>query len=211
MNIVNSDIEAYAASHSTPMHAVFEDLRRETLASTSAPQMQVGPIEGRLLSLLTGMTRALRAVEVGTFTGYSSLCIAEGLREEGKLITCDVNAETTAIAKKYWARCPWGGRIESRLGPALDTIAAMDDEPVDFVFIDADKTNYSNYWTALVPKVRSGGLLVVDNVLWSGAVLDPSSESDHAICALNELVLADDRVEHVLLTVRDGMMVARKR
>ena len=121
-----------------------------------------------------------------------------------------MNPETTAIAKKYWAKVPWGSRIESRLGPALETLADLEG-PIDLVFIDADKTNYSAYWELLVPRVRSGGLIVVDNVLWSGKVLEPQSESDHAICALNDRAAADDRVEQVLLTVRDGVLVARKK
>ncbi len=208
--IVAREIEAYAVAHSTPMDALYAELREETYASTSAPQMQVGPLEGRLLTLLVRMTGAQRAVEIGTFTGYSAMSIADGLMPGGRLITCDVNPTTTAIAQRYWDRCPWGDRIELRLGPALETLEGVPG-PLDFVFIDADKTNYSNYWEALVPKVRSGGLIVVDNVLWSGAVLNPESESDLAICALNDRVAADDRVEHFLLTVRDGLMMARKR
>ncbi len=208
--IVPSEIEEYAAAHSTPMHPLFAELREETFADTDAPQMQVGPIEGRLLTLLARMANAKLAVEVGTFTGYSAICIAEGLVDGGRLITCDIDPDTTAIARKHWARCPWGDRIELRLGPATETLSGIEG-PIDFVFIDADKTNYSNYWNALVPKVRSGGLLVVDNVLWSGSVLKPETDSAKAICALNDLVTSDDRVEHVLLTVRDGMMVARKK
>ncbi|MCO4771416.1 MAG: class I SAM-dependent methyltransferase [Deltaproteobacteria bacterium] len=208
--IVSRPIEEYAVAHSTPMHEVFDALREETFARTEMPQMQVGPLEGRLLTLLARMTSGKLAVEVGTFTGYSSMSIAEGLADDGKLIACDINPKTTAIAQSFWDQCPWGDRIELRLGPALETIAGIDG-PIDLVFIDADKTNYSNYWNALVPKVRSGGLIIVDNVLWSGSVLEPSTDSDHAICALNDLVTSDDRVEHVLLTVRDGMMLARKR
>jgi len=208
--IVSPEIEAYAVSHSTPMGALYEELREETFASTSAPQMQVGPLEGRLLALLVRMTGAQRAVEIGTFTGYSAMSIAEGLAADGTLVTCDVNPETTAIAQSFWDRCPWGHKIDLRLGPALETLKGIAG-PLDFVFIDADKTNYSNYWNDVVPKVRTGGLIVVDNVLWSGSVLSPSTESDHAICALNDLVCRDDRVEHVLVTVRDGLMVARKR
>ena len=208
--IVPQPVEAYAVAHTTPVPAAYEALREETFSSTDAPQMQVGPLEGRLLTLLARMTPGKLAVEVGTFTGYSGLCIAEGLAEDGRLVTCDVNPETTAIAKKYWAKVPWGARIESRLGPALETLADLEG-PIDLVFIDADKTNYSAYWELLVPKVRSGGLIVVDNVLWSGKVLEPESESDHAICALNDRAAADDRVEQVLLTVRDGVLVARKK
>jgi len=210
MNIVSRDLEDYAIAHSTPMHEVFGALRTETFDKTDMPQMQVGPLEGRLLTLLVRMAGAKLAVEVGTFTGYSALSIAEGLLDGGKLITCDVNPETTAIAQRFWDQAPWGDRIESRIGPALETIEGLQG-PVDFVFIDADKCNYSAYWNALVPKVRAGGLIVVDNVLWSGSVLAPETASDHAICALNDLVTSDGRVEHVLLTVRDGMMVARKR
>jgi len=208
--LVSEELEDYATHHSTPFDGLYDELRRETYRDTDLPQMQVGPLEGRLLTLLARLSGARLAVEVGTFTGYSSLCIAEALPEGGKLITCDIDEETTAIARSYWERAPWGDKIELRLGPGLETLAQLD-VPVDFAFIDADKENYIGYWDALVPLLRPGGLVVVDNVLWSGRVLDPQSETDRAVAAFNTHAQADERVEQVLLTVRDGVLLGRKR
>ncbi len=208
--IVDEAVEAYAAAHCSEEAELYDRLREETYADTSAPQMQVGRIEGRLLKLLVQLCGARRAVEIGTFTGYSSLSIAEGLPEDGRLICLDVSEEWTAIARRYWAEAPWGDRIELRLGPAIESLKAIE-APIDFVFIDADKEGYVDYWEALLPKMRRGGLLVIDNVLWSGTVLDPQTESSRAIVAFNDHVAKDDRVEQVLLTVRDGITVARVR
>lgn len=210
LTLVPELIESYAVAHSTPVSELYERLRQETLASTTAPQMQVGPLEGRLLMLLARLTAAKRAVEVGTFTGYSALSIAEGMAEGGRLITCDVDPVNTAIARRYFAEAAWGDRIELRLGPAIETLPAIDG-PLDLVFIDADKEGYIDYWEHLVPKVRPGGVLLADNVLWSGRILDPSSDSDHALVRFNQHVRADPRVDHVMLTVRDGLTLAVKK
>jgi caffeoyl-CoA O-methyltransferase len=210
MPMIDPNLEAYAVAHTSGLHPIYERLRQETYATVKWPGMQVGPMEGRLLNLLARLTAAKLAVEVGTFTGYSALSIAEGLPEGGRLITCDINPATNEIARRYFSDAPWGHKIEPRLGPALDTLKQID-SAVDFAFIDADKTNYVNYWEALVPKLRPGGLIVADNVLWGGKVLAPSSEDDHAIVNFNKHVTADSRVEHVMLTVRDGMTLARKR
>ena len=209
-DIAPPEIEAYCITKTTAVPDLYERLRVETIAATDLPQMQVGPLEGRLLKLLTQLSGGRLAVEIGTFTGYSALNIAEGLAEDGRLIACDKSDEWTSIARKYWAEAPWGHKIELRLGDAIDAVAGIEG-PIDLVFIDADKTNYINYWEALVPKVRSGGLIVADNVLWSGRVLAPQSESDHAMVAFSTHVEADDRVEQVMLTVRDGVTVARKK
>ncbi len=203
-------IDEYAKSHSSPEDALLAELTRETWASTKLPQMQTGHVEGSLLRLLVQSIGARLVVEIGTFTGYSSLSMAAGLPEGGKIVTCDVDPEATAIAKRYWSRSTHGHKIELRLGPALETVKMIVD-PVDFVFIDADKENYVPYWEAMVPKVRQGGFIVVDNVLWQGRVLNPEDKSDRAIDALNKVVRHDARVEAVLLTVRDGVTVARKR
>jgi caffeoyl-CoA O-methyltransferase len=144
------------------------------------------------------------------FTGYSGLMIASGLPENGELTTCDVDPKAEAVARRYFARSPHGRKIAIRMGPALETIATLA-PPIDFVFLDADKVNYSNYFDAVVPLMSSGGLLVADNVLWSGKVLDPKEGSDRAIVAFNERVARDPRVEKVMLTIRDGMTLARKR
>ena len=175
--------------------------------------MQVGRLEGRLLKLLAQLAGARLAVELGTFTGYSGLSIAEALPDDGRLVTFDMDPVATGVAKRYWARAPWGHKIELRLGDAREELVRFvaTSGPIDFAFIDADKTGYRHYWDTLVPRMRRGGLIVVDNVLWSGHVLAPrdGDDDDHAIVAFNDHVAADDRVEAVLLTVRDGVFVAR--
>jgi len=208
--IVGEGLEDYAASVTTPVSSLHGRLATETWDSMDCPQMQVGPIEGRLLMLLTKIASARRAIEIGTFTGYSGLNIAEGLPADGELITCDIDPVATSVARRFWDESPWGHKIELRLGPALETLAELDG-PFDFAFIDADKENYIAYWEALVPKMRTGGVLVADNVLWSGNVLNPKTETDHAIVDFNRHVAGDSRVEQVLLTVRDGVTIARKR
>jgi caffeoyl-CoA O-methyltransferase len=160
--------------------------------------------------LLARLTGARRAVEIGTFTGYSALSIAEGMAEGGHLTTCDIDPVNTAIAKRYFAEAAWGHRIELRLGPAMTTLPSIDG-PLDLVFIDADKEGYVDYWEHLVPKVRPGGVLLADNVLWSGRVLDPATDSDRALVRFNQHVRADSRVDHVMLTVRDGLTLAVKK
>jgi caffeoyl-CoA O-methyltransferase len=172
--------------------------------------MQVGRIEGRFLKMLVRLTGARRILEIGMFTGYSALMMAEGLPDDGHLITCDVDPKAEAIARRYFNESPNGHKIEVRIGPALETIKSLNG-PIDMVFIDADKENYSNYYEACLPLVRPGGLIVADNVLWSGRVLNPEKIDDHAIVAFDKLVQSDPRVENVCLTVRDGMMLAWKR
>lgn len=208
-NIVYAAVEDYAIEHTAEVDGLYERLRQETYTQVDCPQMQVGRLEGRLLKLLTAMSGAKLAVEIGTFTGYSALSIAEGLPADGRLIACDVNEETGAIAKRYFDEAPWGSKIEQRFGPALETLAAID-EGIDLAFIDADKGNYIAYWEALVPKLSPGGVILADNVLWSARVLDPQAESDKALAAFNAHVVADSRMEQVMLTVRDGLTLARK-
>jgi caffeoyl-CoA O-methyltransferase len=210
LTLVPEAIEAYAQAHSEKPHPLFDELRDETYAKMSVPQMQVGPLEGDFLRLLVRLTGARRVLEIGMFTGYSGLMIADGLPDDGKLITCDVDPKAEEVARRFFARHPAGKKIEIRMGPALETIKSLT-EPLDLVFIDADKENYGNYYEAVLPLVRAGGLIVADNTLWSGRVLEPKEESDKAIVAFNKKVAADSRVEKVLLTVRDGMMLARKR
>lgn len=204
-------IEDYVHANTTPVLEIFERLREETQRTMESPQMQVGAVEGTLLRLLVKLSGAKRALEIGMFTGYSGLMIASGLPDDGTLITCDVNPKAEEMARRYFAESPYGRKITIRMGPALDTIETIDG-PLDFVFIDADKENYVRYWDAVVPKVRPGGLIVADNVLWSGrVVLANPAESTRAIQAFNERVRADDRVEQVMLTVRDGMTIAMRR
>ena len=209
MEMVNAELEAYALTNTSAEEPLLAELTEETQRTTQFPKMQSGHVEGLLLRTLVQVSGARLVVELGTFTGYSALSMAMGLPEDGKIITCDVDIETTAIAKRYWTRSPHGSKIDLRLGPALETIESLDG-PFDLVFIDADKQNYVNYWEACLPKVRTGGLIVADNVLWDGRVLDPREANDFAIVGFNEHVLQDDRVESVMLTVRDGVTLARK-
>lgn len=209
--MVDERIEAYAAAHTTEVPALLEELAEVTRAKTTAPQMMVGRLEGGFLRLLVGLTRAKRVVEVGTFTGYSALSMASALPDDGELITCEISEEHAAIARSFFAKSPDGGKIQLRLGPALDTLRSLEAGSADLIFIDADKVPYSDYYEEGLRLLRKGGLVVADNVLWSGKVLDPQDESSHALAAFNEKVVADDRVEHVLLTVRDGMMLAHKK
>ena len=210
LTLVPEEIEEYARAHSDPEPALLTELAAETHENTDLPQMLIGPLEGNLLRTLVQLTGGRRVLELGCFTGYSALWMASGMPADGRLTTCDVSEEYTAIARKFWARSEHGSKIELRLGPALETIETLEG-PFDLVFVDADKVNYVNYWDACIPKIRSGGLLVADNVLWSGRVLDPVSESDRAIAEFNTHARDDDRVECAVLTVRDGMLVARKK
>jgi caffeoyl-CoA O-methyltransferase len=207
---VSQEIQNYAEAFSTAEPALFAELARETRAAEKDHQMMVGHSEGLLLRLLVLLTRARRVLEVGTFTGYSALSMAFALPDDGEIITCDIDPRATALAQRFWDRSPHGKKIHLRLAPALDTIAALK-SPLDFAFIDADKPNYIKYWEAILPLVRSGGAIVVDNVLWSGRVLDPKEESDRALAAFNAHVKRDSRVEHVMLPIRDGVTVAVKR
>jgi predicted O-methyltransferase YrrM len=204
--IVEPRVEEYAEAHSSPEGELFQRLAAETRENTTAPQMMVGLLEGRFLGVLVRSTGARRVLELGTFTGYSSISMALALPAGGRVITCDVNEETTAIAQRYAEESGVADRIDFRLGPALETIGELDG-PFDLVFIDADKENYVNYYEATLPLLADHGLLVVDNTLWSGRVADPddNEETTEAIRALNDRVLDDPRVENVLLTVRDGM------
>jgi caffeoyl-CoA O-methyltransferase len=209
--IVEPGVETYAEEHSTPPTDLFERLAAETREKTTAPQMMVGQLEGMLLAEFVRLSRARRVLELGTFTGYSSISMALALPAGGRVISCDVNEETTAIARRYAEEAGVADRIDFRLGPALDTIAGLDG-PFELVFIDADKPNYVNYYEATLPLLADQGVMIVDNTLWSGRVADSSDdeESTRAIRALNDRVRDDPRVENVLLTVRDGMNVIRR-
>ena len=209
-DILPAEIDAYAESHTSNPATIFDELAAETRDKMQMYIMQVGKVEGAFLKLLTKITQAKRVLEIGTFTGYSALCFAEGLHADGKVITCDIDPEATEMAKRYWAKSPHGGKIELRLGPALDTIPTLEG-PFDLAFIDADKPNYINYWEAILPKLRTGGLIVVDNVLWSGRVVNPQDELDRAVHQFNEHAIKDARIESVMLTVRDGITLARKK
>src|SRR5216683_8291811 len=210
LTLVPEAIEEYASAHTEPASPLFEQLRNETYAKMEMPQMQVGPIEGTFLRLLVRLARAKRVLEIGMFTGYSTLMMAEGLPEDGELITCEINPKAEEVARRYFAKSPHGKKIKIRMGPALQTIESLTG-PLDMVFIDADKENYPRYYDAVLPLLRAGGLIVADNVLWSGRVLKPKDQTDRAIVAFNEKVAKDTRVEKVILTVRDGITLALKR
>jgi caffeoyl-CoA O-methyltransferase len=212
IEIADPRVEQYAVEHTTPEPPWFATLAEETRSATRAPTMMVGTLEGRLLTALVAMLRPRSVLEIGTFTGYSALSMAEALPPDGRIVTCDVSEEHLAIARRHIAASPYAGVIEIRSGHALETIATLPG-PFDLVFIDADKTSYSAYFEATLAKLAPDGVILVDNVLWSGRVLDPAiTEPDTAaIKAFNDQVLADERVEVVMLTVRDGVSLIRHR
>lgn len=210
MNFVDKAIEDYCRAHTSALPPVFDELREATYREMKIPQMQVGLLEGRFLSLLVAITGAKNVLELGTFTGFSALAMAQALPEGGKVITLDSDDRCIPMAREHWGRHASGGKIEFRLGPALETLPEIAG-PFDLVFIDADKPNYLNYWEAVLPKTRAGGLIVVDNVLWSGKVLAPVEKSDFDIAAFNEYARQDSRVEMVMLPVRDGILLAHKK
>jgi len=213
MDIVSPPINDYLLAHSEPADEVLRDLAEETHRELAgAAGMQITQDEGELLTMLVRLTGARQAVEVGTFTGYSSICIARGLPDDGQLLCCDVSEEYTAIARRYWERAGVSDRIELRIAPAVETLRSLPAEPyLDFAFVDADKPGYASYVEEIVPRLRPGGLMVLDNMLWSGEVLDPQDDNGRAVAALNDALVADDRLEVVLLPVRDGVSLARKR
>jgi len=205
------EIDEYTEAHSTPPDELLQRLYAETHEKLRAPQMLTGPVEGRFLEMLVWATQPRRVLEIGTYSGYSALSMAAALPDDGELITCDVWEEAHEMAKRYAAESPHGHKIDFRIGPALETLEKLEG-PFDLVFIDADKPNYENYYEAVLPKLAEYGLLIADNVLWSGRVVEPDGdESTQAIKAFNEHVRNDQRVTAVMLTVRDGMTLVRRR
>jgi caffeoyl-CoA O-methyltransferase len=209
---ISLHLNAYLTAHSTPPDAVLRELATETAERyPNEVGLQVAPELGTFLTLLTRLARARTAIEVGTFTGYSSICLARGLAEGGKLLCCDVSQEWTSVARKYWEKAGLADRIELRVGGALDTIRALpEEEQFDAAFIDADKLSYPLYWTELVPRVRSGGVIMVDNTFSHGRVLDAGNDNPSVIAvrAMNDLAAADERVELVMVPIGDGVTVA---
>jgi caffeoyl-CoA O-methyltransferase len=206
-DLVPPDIVGYAEEHTTPAPALLEELEAETRAHTRAP----GMLSGRLLQLLVRTSGARRVVEIGTFTGYATLMMAAGLPDGGEIVTCELEAEHAAIASRYFARSPDREKIRLRRGPALETLRPMPAGSVDFVFIDADKERSLDYYEESLRLLRPGGLIAVDNALWSGRVLAPEDDEDRALARVNERAAHDPRVEAVLLTVRDGILLVRKK
>ena len=213
--IVTQAVQDYAVAHSTyPPDEVQRSLIDATQALGGISMMQVSPDQGAFLTILAKLVGARFAVEVGTFTGYSSIAIARGLADGGQLLCCDVSEEWTAIAREHWEKAGVADRIELKIAPAAETLSALPaDPPIDLAFIDADKPGYRSYYDEIVPRLRSGGVVVLDNVLWSGNVVDDADQSDNtqAIRAINDHVAADDRVEAVMLPIADGVTLARKR
>jgi caffeoyl-CoA O-methyltransferase len=210
--IVPGEIDAYAEAHTTPPGPLMAELAEETRTTMSAPGMLTGTVEGRFLEQLVFALQARRVLELGTFTGYSSLSMAAGLPEGGHIDSSEVSEEHAEVARRYHAQSPYGDRITIHMGPALETIERLGGE-WDFVFIDADKENYGNYYDALVPRLKPTGLMAIDNTLWSGRVVDDEDDSPatRAIRELNDRIADDDRVVAVQLTVRDGVTLVRRR
>jgi caffeoyl-CoA O-methyltransferase len=203
----------YVAAHSMPLDDVQRDLVARTVELGGVATMQIGPDQGAFFTLLTKLVGARRAVEVGTFTGYSALCIARGLPPDGHLLCCDVSEEWTRLARQAWTEAGVADRIELRIAPAIDTLRSLPRSPeIDLAFIDADKPGYIGYYEELLPRIRPGGLILADNVLWSGRVVDPAVTDDSTVAlrAFNDHVAADRRVEAVILSIGDGVTLARK-
>ena len=213
MDIVAPEINDYLLTHSEPADEVLRDLAEQTHRELGGQAgMQITQDEGELLTLLVRLTGARRAVEVGMFTGYSSICIARGLPDDGHLLCCDVSEEWTSVARDYWSRAGVAEKIELRIAPAVETLRSLPTEDsFDFAFIDADKAGYPAYVEEILPRLRPGGLMVLDNMLRDGRVLAPEGDDDRAIDELNRALVADERVDVVLLPVRDGVSLARKR
>ena len=210
-SLVTPEIEAYAEAHSMAESAICRALREETYRRMEFPQMLVGPLEGAFLKMMAQVVGAKRVLEVGMFTGYSALCFAEAVPEDGTIITCEVDEESAALAQEYFARSPVGKKVEVRMGPALDTMQNLDG-PFDLIFIDADKQNYLNYFSRALELLAPNGVILIDNVLWDGEVLKhpPPDQRTAAIQELNKAVSSDGRVSAVLVTIRDGILVVRK-
>lgn len=208
--LLAADIEAYAEAHSMPESNLCRALREETQRCMESPQMIVGPLEGAFLKMMTELVQATSVLEIGMFTGYSALCFAEALPAEGTVLTCEIEEESAALARQYFARTPVGKKVEIRMGPALETMRHLKG-PFDLIFIDADKINYVNYYRRSLELLSPQGVMLIDNVLWDGEVLKqpPPDEKTAAIQELNRVVAADPRVTAVLMPIRDGVLVVR--
>ena len=205
----------YMVAHGHNGDALLQELAAETARKLGGiSMMQIAPEQGTFMNILARAIGARIAVEVGTFTGYSAICVARALPPDGRLLCCDVSEEWTAIARKYWAKAGVADKITLKIAPAIETLQALPmGEEIDFAFIDADKTNYRNYYEEVLKRMRAGGLILIDNVLWNGAVIDPKIQTDdtRAIRALNDFLATDDRIDMVMLPVSDGLTICRKR
>jgi caffeoyl-CoA O-methyltransferase len=211
---MTAELHAYLVSHGTPPDEIQRSLIDETRALGDASVMQIAPEQGAFMTLLARILGARRAIEIGTFTGYSALCLARGLADDGELICCDVSEEWTSIGRRYWEKAGVAHKIDLRIAPAIETLAQLPRESdFDLAFIDADKSGYVAYFEALLPLIRKGGVILVDNVLWKGAVANPAEDDKNtsAIREFNEVAAADSRVECVMLPIADGLTLLRKR
>jgi len=207
-------VHDYIVAHGTPPDAVQQELTEATRELGGVSLMQIAPEQGAFMTLFARAIGARRAIEVGTFTGLSALCIARGLPEDGQLICCDVSEEWTRVGRPFWEKAGVAGRIDLRIAPAIETLRALPEEPTtDLAFIDADKPSYVDYFEALLPRMRTGGVILVDNVLWMGRVADPTVDDEQtaAIRRFNDHVAGDDRVECVMLPISDGLTLLRRR
>jgi predicted O-methyltransferase YrrM len=210
MEIVPTEIQQYAELHTSAESDLLKTINRETYAQVLMPRMLSGQVQGRFLSMVSQMIKPDRILEIGTYTGYSALCFAEGLSEKGKIITIDINDELEGRVRKSFSESTLNSRIDYRIGNALEIIPIIN-EMFDLIFIDADKINYSRYYDLVFDKLKVGGILLADNVLWSGKILSPDPDKDtRAILEFNKKVQMDPRIENVLLTIRDGIMMVRK-
>lgn len=210
MDFLPEPLENYVSVHTDEESPLLKKINRETYAKVLMPRMLSGHLQGRVLAMFSKMIRPKRVLEIGTYTGYSALCLAEGLAEDGLLYTIDINEELEDTVRGYFRESGLEDKIQYRIGNALDIILTLS-ETFDLVFIDADKINYGRYFDLVFDRVRSGGFIIADNVLWSGKVLEAASDKDtEALKAFNDKIQADTRVENVLLPIRDGLMVVRK-
>jgi caffeoyl-CoA O-methyltransferase len=210
MELIPPDIERYCLAHTASESDLLRKINRDTHAEVLMPRMVSGHLQGRFLAMVSQMVRPHRILEIGTYTGYSALCLAEGLADAGKVVTIDINEELETRVRGYFSQSPFQYKIDYRIGKAADIIPTLSDV-FDLVFIDADKENYALYYDLIVDKVRPGGLIIADNVLWSGKVLQEKTDKDtRAIQQFNQKVHADSRVENFLLPLRDGLLIIRK-
>jgi caffeoyl-CoA O-methyltransferase len=210
MDIVAREAEAYARDHTTPLSPLLDEIEHFTLTGTPYPSMLTGRVEGRFLQLAVQLSGARRVVDIGTFTGYSALAMAEALPDGGEILTIEHDAGYAGIARHFFDRSASGRKITQRLGEALEILRTLPDAKTDFVFIDADKQNYSAYYRESMRILRNGGLILADNALWYGRIFDPKDEESRAMAAFNEMVRADGRSEKLFLTIRDGIYLIRK-
>ena len=211
--LLSDDIAEYIVGHTESMDAVLTRLTERTLALGPVAGMQIGPDQAAFMTMLARFAGVANALEVGTFTGTSALCVARGLAPGGRLVCCDVSEEWTAIARDAWAEAGVDDRIDLRIAPALETLQALPtDAVIDLAFVDADKVNYLSYYEEIVPRIRPGGWIVADNTLWSGKVVDPEAADDDTVAlrAYNDRAATDDRVTTVLLALADGLTVSQK-